>query len=571
MDILAAAVDSPIYLQPFKLLAVALVFVAWALFAQWVDKDTIAVNTYRVLWNLVTLIVGPVGIIAGLLIPNFLVGFLVMGAIVGGLIGFYVAHRNALVEPQDTVFTASHFRRIQETGFSGKKKKPVKEVKEKVKLTRADRKGIAIPEEEQAREQYALAQDVFYDGLWRRASRIDVSPAGDTAKVTYIVDALPVEHEPLPREEADSFIAFVKQHAGLNLEERRKPQDGRLYAAIGEHKFELRVRTNGSTAGERLTVRVIGPEAKFKITDLGFNPKQLDQVRALMDAGRGLTLLTGPAGSGVTTTCYSFTRSHDAFLMNIQLLEYNKELEIDNVTQNLYQPTEGRSFADELLRIIRADPDILIIPELRDNTAPAVIAKAASEKQKIYLALPANDVYEGLRKWSKLVPDKGHAAKSVNAVINQRLIRKLCTACRESYKPDAQTLRKLNLPPDAVLYRQPQPQFDKRGNPIICPGCQGSGYSGLTGVFDILVVDEGLREVVRRGGSTADIQTYVAKKGGVGLQPQALEKVLSGITSIQEVVRVVRGAPAKEAPTGGEGQPVATKPRPAGSAGSPAA
>ena len=540
--LLAQLPSSTVYIQPFKLVGFLLVFTLWAIFAQWVDKDTVAVNTFRTLWNLMTMAVGAAGTIAALLVPLFVVGLLVFLVAQLTLMAVYIAHRNGLVPEADRVFTAGHFRRLRAEGFRGKKK--VKEVKERVRLTGADRRVVPIPEEEPAREQYRLTQDLFFDALWRRATNVDLVPAGQISKVTYLIDGVAAEREPLTRAEGDAVLVFLKMIAGLNLEERRKPQRGQITAAIGDVKHKVFVRTDGSTAGEKLSLRILYNEESLKAPDLGFNPKQLEQVQAVKERTRGLVLVSAPPGAGLTTTIYSLTRTHDRFLMNVQTIEYEKELELDNVTQKVFSPAPGKTFAEELQRLVRADPDVIVLPELREPQAGVIACQAAANKQKVYVGLVALDVFDALQKWLQFVGDKALVARSLAAVSNQRLVRVLCRECKQAYKPDPQMMRKLNLPADKTLYRPPEPTYDKHGNPIICQACQGTGYVGRTAVFDWLTVDEPLREVIRRSTSLSEIQSHVLKSGAAGLQAQALQKVLDGTTSIQEVVRAVRGSPA---------------------------
>lgn len=567
VGLLAQLPSSTVYIQPFKLLAILLVFTLWAVFAQWVDKDTVAVNTFRTLWNLITMAVGAVGILAALLVPLFVVGLLVFLVAQIALMVVYIVHRNGLVPEADRVFTATHFRRLREEGFRGKKK--VKEVKERVRLTAADRKVVPIPEEDEAREQYRLTQDLFFDALWRRATNVEVVPAGQVAKITYLIDGVPAEREPLTRAEGEAVVLFLKTIAGLNLEERRKPQRGQITAAVGDNKHKVFVRTDGSTAGEKLSLRILYNEESLKAPDLGFNPKQLEQVQAVKEQTHGLVLVSAPSGAGLTTTVYSLTRTHDRFLMNVQTVEYEKELDLDNVTQKIFTPAPGKTFAEELQRLVRADPDVIVLPELREPQAGVIACQAAANKQKVYVGLVALDVFDALQKWLQFVGDKALVARSLAAVSNQRLVRVLCRECKQAYKPDPQMMRKLNLPADKTLYRPPEPTYDKHGNPIVCQVCQGTGYVGRTAVFDWLVVDEPLREVIRRSSSIADIQNHVLKSGAAGLQAQALQKVLDGTTSIQEVVRAVRGGPAAAGTPPAGAKPAAAprpKPRPASGA-----
>jgi type II secretory ATPase GspE/PulE/Tfp pilus assembly ATPase PilB-like protein len=569
LELLAQVPSSYVYVDPVKLGALVLVFTLWAVFTQWVDKDTVAVNTYRVLWNLVFLGAGITAGLVGLFVPLFAIGFPIMVVINLATMVMYVVHRNGFVKEEDRVFTIGHLRRLREQGFGGKKKV---DVTERVRLTASNRKVVEIPAEDAEREQYRLTQDLMFNAFWRRATIVELAPAGpQAARVTYIVDGVPVEGESLTRQDGDALVQYVKQMAGLSLEERRKPQKGMILAAIGDNKHKVIVRTDGSTAGEKLAVRIIGREAELKVPDLGFMPKQLEAAQATKETSKGVIVLSAPPANGLTTSIYSFTRNHDRFLQNVQTIEYEKELDLDNVTQNLISPTETATFSERLLKLVRSDPDIIVLPDLREREAAVIAAKAASEKQKVYVALNAGDVLEALRKWIALVGDRALVAKCLLAVCNQRLVRVLCTTCKQAYKPDPQMMRKLNLPEDKILYRPPEPQFDKRGEPILCQACQGIGYVGRTGVFDWLTVDAPLREVLRRSTSMSEIQNYLAKKGGLGLQAHALEKALDGITSIQEVARVMRGEGV--APVGVPRAPTPrqqARPRPSGPSGRPA-
>ena len=561
LNLLAQLPEDSVYINPIKLVALLVAFAIWAYFAQWVDKDTVAVNTYRIMWNMTVVGCGAVGIILGLLIPNFLIGFLAYLGLILTVVVIYIIHRNGLVMPQDTICTMDHFKRLREQGFGNKKKK-VKEVKERVRITGADRKVITIPEDEFEREQYRLTQDLIFDMFWRRAAVVDITPAGQATRISYQIDGIATEREGLIRSEGDAVVQYLKGIAGLNREERRKPQRGQIATVMGENRHDVIVQTAGSTAGEKLKLRVIGPEGSYKVGDLGFTPTQLTQVRKVMELRRGMILITGPATHGITTSIYSFVRSHDAFLQNIQMLEYEHEVDIENVTQRIHQQSEDNTFAADLQKIVRSDPDIVVFPEVREREAAALAGKAAAERAKVYVGLVADDVFGALRKWTARVGDRGIVAKGLVMIINQRLVRRLCNECKQPYKPDASMLRKLNMPTDAVLHRQPEPQFDKRGDPIICQACQGTGYSGRIGVFDVFVFDDEIRKVIRAARTIAEVKNYAMKQGGLGLQAQAMHKVLDGTTSIQEIVRVIRGENGGKAPadTAAKSKP---KPKPA--------
>lgn len=549
-ELLAQTPDSTMFINPWKLLAYVLLYAIWVLFAQWVDKDTIAVNTFRQIWNMVTSVVGIVSLLVLLLIPDFLFASLAFVVINGALITIYVVHRNGLVVPDSRVLTAAHIQRVINEGFGGKAKQKLMEVKELVRINGADRKLITASEDPVERAQYALAQQLLFDMLHRRAAIMLVEPAGEAARIKLSIDGIVAEREPMPRADAEGFVHFIKRIGALSLEERRKPQKGTIFAQIGETKFDVVVRTTGSSAGESLMLRTLGLEKTGRVADLGLTEQQLDTFRnSVMYGDRGLVLVTSPPRQGLTTSIYSISRSHDAFLQNIQMLEYERELDIENITQKAYTPSQEATFAAELLKMVRTDPNVIVVPDLRDAATAKVACDAAAKKQIVYVGLNSADLFDGLAKFIQLAGDAALVARSIAAVTHQRLIRKLCDACKAPYKPDPASMAKINLPADKILHRPPEPQYDKRGNPIICPACQGTGYVGRTAVFALLVIDDDLRKVIKAGGSAADLKTTAAKKGVLGLQQQALSKVLDGVTSIDEVARATRAAaPAKPQP-----------------------
>jgi type II secretory ATPase GspE/PulE/Tfp pilus assembly ATPase PilB-like protein len=541
LELVAQLPESNVYISPWKLIAAVILFVLWVLFAQWVDKDTVAVNTYRTVWNVISMICGTIATALLLLLPAFLFAVAAFLVITVAVAAIYVVHRNGLVGQEDKVCTRAHLRRVMTEGLKGGKKKEQREVQERVRITGADREVVRIPEEDAEREQFALSQDVLFDALWRRATLVEVIPAGQASKVRVQVDGVTSERDPLTRPEGDAILSFFKKVAGLNLEERRKPQKGQFLAALSDdHRYDVVVQTNGSTAGERLSLRVVSDEKEYKVGDIGFTEKQLATVRERMNAPHGLFLLSAPPGGGLTTTIYSFARSHDAFLQNIQTVEYERELPINNITQHIYVPSEEKTFVGELQRVVRTDPDVIVLPEMRERSAAPLATKAATQKQIVYVAIKSLDLLDALKRWMAMVADPKLVAKGLLLVTHQRLVRVLCHSCKTPYRPDPATLQKINMPADKVLYRPPEPQYDKHGNPIVCQHCHGTGYVGRTGIFNMLVIDDDLRRVIAGGGSLADIRTTAMRKGGLGLQQQALQKVFEGTTSIEEVVRATR-------------------------------
>ena len=541
-ELVAQVPESFVFISPWKLPLAVVLFAIWSKFAEWVDKDAQLVNTFRGIWNLVSITSGVAATAALLLVPIFWVGLAIFVVLVGGNLTAYVLHRNGLVQDEDRVFTPAHIASTLSNLGGGKKKRDKqREVKVRVKLRDHDGQKVAIPGDNAERERFQLTQDLLFDMVWHRVARAEVAPGREQARVAYEVDGIVNEREPMSREDADAVIHYLKELAGLNLDEHRKPQTGKIQAELGpEHRAEVQVRTAGSTAGEKMSLQVAGPETEYKLPDLGFTEKQQALIEEVRDENQGLVLVSGPKDQGLSTTVYSLARSHDAFLFNIQTLEFEVEQTVHNITQRQVKPGSDTTFSGELQRLFRADPDIVILPEVRDQATAVMATEAAAKKQLVYAALNASDVFSALNKWLQLTGDHRKVADALKVVTNQRLVRKLCPVCKQAYKPDPSTLKKLNMPNDTVLYRVPEPEYDKKGEPILCQNCQGTNYVGRTAVYEVLRITPELQKVIQTAKSAGDIKSHAAKQPTVGLQKQALAKVLDGTTSIQEITRVLR-------------------------------
>jgi general secretion pathway protein E len=546
LDLLAQVPETGFHISIGKTVTMLVLLTIWLMFAQWMDKDAVLVNTWRVPWNLGMLAAGMAGMLVWLFVPMFWIGLAVYFVVVTVYVTAYIVHRNKLVTEETKVFTPTHIKQVISKPFGGGKEK-LRNVQTRVALRDHEGGRVSLPDDQEGRNQYAATQDLLYDAIWRRASIVQLHPGKEQFKVVYEVDGLRVDRDPLPRHEADDVLLYLKKLGGLNLEERRKPQTARIRAQVGEEQSNvIEIQTGGSTAGEMLRLRLIGDEGSFKIDHLGFTDQQLETLRELMFTEKGVVIVTSPKKNGVTTSTYAIARSHDAFLNNIQTLERNKEFTLDNITQRVLPPNDETPFVQHFLKITRSDPDIIFVPDFADRETAAAACKAAIHKQRVYVAYHADDLLSALRMWQEMVNAPKLVADSLKCILNQRLVRKLCTACKTPYKPDPQMLRKANLPGDKHFFRPPEPEYDKHGNLIVCQNCHGSGYVGRTAIFDMLVVDDGLRTILRQGGSMDDIRAHLTSKGYGGLQQQALSKVLDGTTSIQEVIRVTRGNSGKK-------------------------
>jgi type II secretory ATPase GspE/PulE/Tfp pilus assembly ATPase PilB-like protein len=375
------------------------------------------------------------------------------------------------------------------------------------------------------------------------------SPTPQEYNVTYYVDGAGLKQPSMPSDQAKFIIHFLKNIADLDIKEKRKPQKGAFVVAKGKETIEWEVTTAGSTAGEQILIKLLSVKDIAKLDEVGLMPDQLEQLNSLSRLKQGLFIVAGPKKSGVTSTFYALLRNHDAFMNSINTLEKHPSSEVLNITQNVYSPSDTgtTTYAKKLQEVIRMGPDIVGVADCEDSETARSACAGAKDGKIIYVALEADSVIQALAKWLKLVGDKRLAADTLLGISNQRLLRKLCKECRQAYAPNKDIVRKFNINPEKtkVLYRAGKVIYDKHGKPSECESCQGAGYVGRTGVFEMIVINDDLRKIIRDAKSLPEIGTHFRRAKMLYLQEQALRKVIAGITDINEMIRVLSTAKGK--------------------------
>lgn len=533
------------YVNLVKVGIVVLLTFGWAYSAQWVDRDTEVVKTRREYWNVIILGGGLVAFLVLLLQPwsggLFAAGVLIWALIAGGAIVSYLIHRNARVTPERRVWTIGHAKRL----VSREGGRVVSDKGMRIEIEDHEGKHLGLPDEAEEGRDFDAVQDFLFDVLWRRASDVEVVPTKEKYRVVYKIDGVPEEHDDgLQLEAGERVLRFLKKAAGLNVEEIRRPQSGKISCGLladGGKLGETDVRTSGSMAGERLTLKVRSGPVLMRLPDLGFAPQRLKNLTAILGKSKGMILFCAPQQHGLTTTQYAVLKSHDAYINNIHALERNPLMQVDNVTQHLFEGANTDvNYARSLQSVLRREPDIILVDNCEDHETALISARAAAENRKMYVGIAAKDCFEGLARFLKLLNDNPLAARCVIGVVAQRLVRVLCPECREAFEPDAATLKKLNLPADKIeqFYRPPTEQkVDRRGRPILCTKCRGSGYFGRAGVFEVLAVDNVVAGLINEGAPMNRIKPQCRKNKMYYLQEEALLKVIDGTTSMKEVLR----------------------------------
>ncbi|MHC4194082.1 MAG: GspE/PulE family protein, partial [Planctomycetota bacterium] len=388
----------------------------------------------------------------------------------------------------------------------------------------------------------------------RRASDVIFAPTPQDYKVIYQVDGTALKQPPRDREQIDYFIHFLKSLADLDINEKRKPQKGNFRLHQGDQRTDWEVSTAGSTAGEKILIKQTTRKDVTRLTEIGLTPDQYDLLNGLREAKRGLFIVSGPRKSGVTTTFYALLRNHDAFINSINTLEREPSAELPNITQNLFtlSDTGTTTFDKKLMTMMRMGPDIVGIADCQDSETAQVAANTVKGIRIMYLTLEADSVIKALGKWIKLVGDRNLSIENLLGISNQRLLRQLCTQCKQAYAPNKALLRKFSIPPEKakVLYRAGKIIYGKHGKEFVCDHCQGTGYVGRTGVFENIALDEELKKAVVQSKSFSEIHSLFRSAKMRYLQEQALRKVVEGTTSINEMLRVFSEASTKNGQQG---------------------
>lgn len=399
------------------------------------------------------------------------------------------------------------------------------------------------------------AESVYIEARAARASQVDIVPAKEGVyAVTLLVDGVRQTVRSLPAAEAVQIMDFWKAVAGLDIADRRRKQTGMIAVTKKDESHDARITSIGGKTGMRLTM-LFDPAAAVRraAENLGLLDSQTEQLKELVASGTGVVLLAGLPDGGRTTTMYSVVRMHDAYTSNVQTVEIEPPSGIEGVRQNVFDPqAEGPDYSTLVRSILRRDPDVLAVGECPDAATAKEVARSDHARTRVYLSLPTDNSLNAVQMWCKNVGDLELAAESLQGVITQKLLRKLCTNCRVAYQPAPEMLKKLGLPTDKVkqLFKKGG-QVLIKNKPEVCPLCQGNGYYGQEGVFEVYPIGSAERETIQ-AGNLAGLKAELRKRQLPNLQQAALRKAISGVTSVEEVLRITTdkksGAAEKTSP-----------------------
>ncbi len=381
-----------------------------------------------------------------------------------------------------------------------------------------------------------LANFLIAEAVKLGASDIHVEPQEKKVVIRYRVDGvLRVYHE-LQARVKDALVARLKIMSKLDIAEKRKPQDGRIRTNYKGKKIDLRVSTVPTVYGEKVVMRIQEAEKylNVKLDDLGFEPDDLEKFRRAIWTPWGMILVTGPTGSGKTTTLYAALMERNTPDVNIMTAEDPVEVSIPGLNQVQINERIGLDFASVLRAFLRQDPDIILIGEIRDTETAEIGIKAALTGHLVFSTLHTNDAPSSITRLVDMGIEPFLVGSSVILIVAQRLVRKLCPRCRLVDDTPKEALLRLG-----VLKNPNEDITIFKANPKGCEHCNGTGYKGRTAVHEILEVDEELRKLIVKGATAEDIRDLARKKGMRTLYEAGIIKVRKGITSLAEVERVL--------------------------------
>jgi type II secretory ATPase GspE/PulE/Tfp pilus assembly ATPase PilB-like protein len=541
-----------------KLLSVVLIYLLWIKTSDWVNRDSQIFNLRYGLWN--PIVFFPVVLVLLLIvfpvilpIQIYVLAIVVLPLTYLATIVPYVVVHNKRVQPHQKVLTRDWFRyEFAQLAAKVGMKISTERKAEYEKGAAVDLMAVAAPDERTnqanlltARQSpgYLLVKDLVADMATRRSDRLMLDFTQQAVTARYHIDGVWHNGDARERESSDVMLAVMKTLANLDMKERRKKQEGKFAAKFEGHSYICPIVSQGVQTGERVLVQLLGGEQRAFRTyaDLGMRAKMSEQWSELMGRDQGLIVISALPEGGLTTLTDVSLMETDRLMRDFVAIEdeRRREREIENIEVTTYNSAAGETPATVLPKLIRKYPNVYVLRDFSDAEAAKLLLREIEDDRLVVTTVPAREAAEALLRLLQMkVPQADFAAK-VTAVVCMRLVRKLCDGCKVAYAPTPDLLQKLGIPAGKVeaMYRVPKPEeIDKP-----CQQCGGIGFKGRTGVFELLVVDGKVREVLAKQPQLELLRKAARAAGMRTFQEEGLLLVAKGVTSIAELQRVLKG------------------------------
>jgi type IV pilus assembly protein PilB len=380
-----------------------------------------------------------------------------------------------------------------------------------------------------------LVQAIMTQAVGDRASDVHIEPTERDVRVRFRVDGVLHDVMHSPKNIQGGLISRLKVMADLNIAEKRVPQDGRISMRVGGRTLDLRVATLPTVYGEKIVIRVLDKsQALLRLEDLGFSDDSYKRFSASFSKPYGAILVTGPTGSGKSTTMYATLNILNEEDRNIITVEDPVEYRLDGVNQMQVNPKAGLTFASALRSILRADPDIVLIGEIRDKETATIAIEAALTGHLVLSSLHTNDAASAISRLVEMEVETFLVASAIDCVVAQRLFRVLCERCKEAYKPEHSELMAAGYPEWLI------PEIETLYRPTGCSACSNTGYRGRAGLYEVMPMTEEIQRLTVDRASADELRKVAIEQGMMTLRDDGLEKARMGRTSIGEIARVVK-------------------------------
>lgn len=381
-----------------------------------------------------------------------------------------------------------------------------------------------------------LVNLILFEAVKQLASDVHIQPSEEKLVVRFRIDGVLFDAYALPGALREEVASRIKIMGKMNIAEKRLAQDGRATVQVGDRVIDLRLASLPTSFGERLVIRLLDKSARlYTLGELGMDGRTLERFREMIGVEHGLILVTGPTGSGKSTTLYAALQELNGTELNILTLEDPIEYQLPGVSQTQISGKKGMTFASGLRHVLRQDPDIIMVGEIRDRETAVMAIQSALTGHLVFSTLHTNDAASAVTRLLDLGIEPYLAASSLVGVLAQRLVRRICPHCRQSVPADLKLLERLELTADELDGIPLQ-----RGGG--CEACRGTGYLGRTGLFELLTVSDPVRQQVQQRGTAAQIKQAAAAQGMQSLHDSGLTRIRSGLTTIEEVLRVTMRA-----------------------------
>lgn len=543
------------YLSPWKILGAWLFFLAWVRSADWISQDSQALKLRWTLWNAIVYFSFFLALLLFWVIPYFVVGTILLLVAYAAPLITYATYRNKQVKSSyDKVFTSKHLRRwfAQKVNSIGIKMEGVdvdpRELGPDVQYTPM---GGAMERDDNvalltARQSagFMPSRELVDDALKQRASHVMLDYTPQSVSVRYQVDGVWHDRSPLERAVGDPVLEVFKGLAALKVAERRSRQAGEFGLQVEKVKYTCRLTSQGTKTGERAVLNFETKDVPFhSLDELGMRQKMQEQLTELLQQ-KGLFVFSSLPAGGLTTSIDQVLSSLDRFTRSFsEVIDSDQpHRDIENVHPATYSSLAGETPSSVLPKLIRSYPDVILLRDVADLETLSVLCDQAGQDRLVITSTRAKEAVEALLRIMMLKIPPAEFVPVVMGVLNVRLARKLCEKCKEGYPPPPKVLRQLGLPAGRIeaLYRPPTVPIDPKHPDVVCDQCNGIGYHGRTAIFELLVVDDAIRQVLTTAPKLENLRAVARKAKQRNLQEEGVLLVARGATSIQELLRVLK-------------------------------